>query len=507
MGNRDFKINQTVLSIFCINLILFSSLAIFAFPHFSIDSYCIYEKGYDAHCLTFVSSFRYIGALLDKIWFSLGGDPLTSPLIDTVIFIVITSISTTMLAVFLTHLPKKHEKLSVLSINREDSDRIRLAIIDCGVVLSLYNPWFINILTFPECILVSAFGNLLCFGAVIVYYSNHRIGQIIAAVLLICSIGIFQQFFVLFVIYVVIAHNMEMINETEENPRGHILWYLKTAVFLFSSLNIYYVLGKLVQKLMGVEQNSRVALDIRMIIDNIFYFLRHQHSYLKGRGYFKSEILTCCYLAIFVLWFASGILYFHKKHLKIYSLFLVVSCTIAYGSSFFMGLISTSHGVRTMFGLFSTFALFSITSLTIYFLFKCRRVLYPILGILILVLSMNIFKNLEMAQLQVSTNALEQLMAQQIIQEISLYEKNSGKKIQHIYFCSDTKNDLTVGESSLHVKYALQGLLYYVSGRNFNIAQMNTVDYNNFFSGKDWKVYLPEEQLHFREDTLFLCVF
>ena len=53
----------------------------------------------------------------------------------------------------------------------------------------------------------------------------------------------------------------------------------------------------------------------------------------------------------------------------------------------------------------------------------------------------------------------------------------------------------------------MQGLMYYVSGRHFDVTYMNDEDGNRVFNNQDWNTYVPEEQLIFKGDTLYLCVF
>ena len=48
-------------------------------------------------------------------------------------------------------------------------------------------------------------------------------------------------------------------------------------------------------------------------------------------------------------------------------------------------------------------------------------------------------------------------------------------------------------------------LINFVSGRAFNKIQMNAEIYNNYFYGKEWDYYCPEEQLIFKDDILYWC--
>ena len=157
---------------------------------------------------------------------------------------------------------------------------------------------------------------------------------------------------------------------------------------------IYFLIGVIILKIFHFAPNSRVALDFNVILNNLKYFAFNQHSYLKGRGFFNTEILTVCYLLVIAIWIISFVYYIKKHKFNAKAVFLLISYIAAYASSFGMGLISTSRSHRTMFGLFSVFALFSIGSILLMNNKITKRILCVVL---LVVYGLSVFKTVEMS--------------------------------------------------------------------------------------------------------------
>ena len=281
----------------------------------------------------------------------LGNYPVENPLLDAIVFIIAVALSTTLLSMYI------YKKLNQKSISS-------YLIVNISVLISVTNIWFVNILTFPECIFATAIGVVLCFSAIIVYFSKQNIpGKIISALLLICSTAIFQQFLVVFIIYAILLCSIKLENSDNSKTKDTVFEYLKLILLILVSGIIYYGIGIGVQKLFSVAANERVALSLDSMLNNLIYFITKQHSYLKGRGFFDTEILTLCYVIVGTIWLVAFICHIKKNKLNFKNICLFLSYIVAYGSSFLMGIVSTSRATRTMFGLFAVFALFSIGSI------------------------------------------------------------------------------------------------------------------------------------------------
>lgn len=482
---------KTFLIFFLFNTLALLPLICFSFQHFSIDSYGIVGN-YDSHCLWWIGCFRYFGALISKIWFMFGNDPIVNPFFDIFCYITIVGISATHLSFFI------YKKLKYNSITN-------LLIINTSVLITLTNPWFSDMLTFPECIFATTIGVLLCNLSLIIFnYTKNKVTKyLISGIMLICSTAILQQFFVVFIIYLFLLTSIETIHNNQKTSQL-CFKYLSLIIYLFICASIYFVIGIGLQRLFMISPNSRVALNLDSILSNLKYFAFNQHSYLKGRGFFNTEILTVCYLIVAAIWLVSFIHYVKKHKFKLKSVLLLISYIAAYSSSFGMGLISTSRSHRTMFGLFSVFALFSIGSIL---LMNNKFAKCVLCAVLITVYGLNIYKTVEMSINQYVTNTTERVYINLYISDINTYEKESKHTVDKIEICTDSHCDTIETESALTVSYAFEPLIRYNSGKKYDVKNMSEDTKNKLFGNNDWKEYVPSEQLIFDNDTLYLCVY
>ena len=492
LSNRVKKFDvKSFLLLLLFNILALLPLICFAFQHFSIDSYGMIDN-YDSHCLWWIGCFRYFGSLVSKIWFMVGNDPVINPVLDVICYIVIVGISSASLSFFI------YKKLDHKSISS-------LLIVNTSALITLINPWFSDMLTFPECIFATTIGVMFCISSLIIFSSikNKAIKYLISGFMLICSTAVLQQFFVVFIIYLFLLTSIETINNNQTTKQLCIK-YLSLIIYLISCATLYFVIGIGLQKLFDISPNSRVALNLESIINNLKYFAFNQHSYLKGRGFFNTEILTVCYLVVIAIWIISFVYYIKKHKFNAKAVFLLISYIAAYASSFGMGLISTSRSHRTMFGLFSVFALFSIGSILLMNNKITKRILCVVL---LVVYGLSVFKTVEMSINQYKGNTTEKVYANLYLSEINAYEKSTGNTVKNIEICTDKHCDTTKGESALTVRYAFEPLMKYISNRDFIVKDLTDNQIKKEFENKDWNEYNPNEQMIFNGDTLYLCVY
>lgn len=481
---------KTFLLFFLFNTLALMPLICFAFQHFSIDSYGIVNQSF-IHLHSLISSYRYFGALLFYILTIIGHNPIINSLPDICLYILLVSLSNTLFAFFINNKLKSNSIVSKIIIN-------------LSIIITFANVWFTNYLTFPECIFFSALSIFLIYLSIIVLFTNKyncAIRIILSGIFLICSTAVIQQFLVVFIIYSFLLLSIVTTNKSEKTT---LKLYLILILFIIICSVIYFIIGILVIKIYNFIPNSRVALNLDSILSNLKYFAFNQHSYLKGRGFFNTEILTVCYLIVAAIWLVSFIHYVKKHKFKLKSVLLLISYIAAYSSSFGMGLISTSRSHRTMFGLFSVFALFSIGSIL---LMNNKFAKYVLCAVLITVYGLNIYKTVEMSINQYVTNTTERVYINLYISDINTYEKESKHTVDKIEICTDSHCDTIETESALTVSDAFDPLIRYNSGKKYDVKNMSEDTKNKLFGNNDWKEYVPSEQLIFDNDTLYLCVY
>lgn len=302
------------------------------------------------------------------------------------------------------------------------------------------------------------------------------------------------------------------ISKTEEKDiKSIIKVFVKPALIILISGIVYASIAFGLVALLGIKGNERVALSIESIISNILYYINKQHSYLKGRAYFESELLTLSFLAVIAIW--CGVIIYRMFKLKEVkkSIFSVIAVAGAYFFAYFPGLISTSNGVRTVFVLFSMFFVFTLGTLS---LTQNKKIKICLAVILAVVLSMNIIRIVECEMNLKSLNAKDNMWAKTIVNEIDTYEKQSNKKINFIAFCEDENVSgnnhgvFNYTQSVLTVGYAKKSIIpLHMPDRQLEFVEAPDEIYNKYFSGKNWDSFVPSEQLVFIDNTLYICCY
>lgn len=474
------------------NAVLLLPVLVYSGQNFSIDSYGIMMDK-QVHISAFIGSLRWFGAFVyDAYYFLFRHNPIVNSTIDCIIFVLLVAVS----IFFLTR------KLSELL---RDNGILSTLIIDISVVVSVINVWFLDILSFPECIFISTIGFVLCFFAIGLFISAKKLWHyVVVSLLLILSTGIYQQYICIFTIYIVAICGVSVIKESKRTIIELLDVYLKPVILILVSGVVYFAIGKLIQNIFEITPNSRIALNISSIIENCLYYARNQHSYLKGRGFFDTEILTICFLLTGAIFGFLLIREWIKNRNSLKTAVLGLSFICAYCSAYLPGILSTSHSHRAMFALFAIFALFSVIILSN----SDKRVIKIILiAILAVVFCANVIVSVQSEIKLKKQNAADKVWCEQIIKEIEDYERTE-QNINNIYFCYDSNVDIAVyTQSAVTQKYSLSAMINLFAEREFVVKEMSDVDKNNYFPDKEWDILNTQEQIVFVEDTMFLCCY
>lgn len=477
------------LTIFVINLLALSPLIVYSHVHYSIDSYGIINNWENVKW--YVGCFRYFGAAITSLVSLLGHNPINNPTLDILFYIFSSSISVTFVAYYFCKL--------LTSLNNKV---LITSIVEFSLLITVVNVWYSNILTFPECILFNAFGLSFCFISVYIYSSREGIiSRLIAAILFICSAACFQQFIPIFMIYTVLLICVKLSNVEMKGVKSLIILYLKPFLFILINSIIYYVIGVLIQVLMNSVPNSRASMSFETFLANIKYFIVQQHSFLKGRGFFSTEILTICYLLVIVIFLISLAVFWKKTRETTKSVFIGISFVFAYISAYLPGLLTKSHGTRTICALFSVFALLGIGAFALY---KNRFLNITLVCVLFVVFALNLYKTVDMGINQIVDNTAEDIYATNVAYAIEKYEFQSGETIDTIGIGYDKNKDAR-GES-LYVDYAIKPLLEMHIDRSITFVEIPKTLCANF-SNKDWQNFDEDEQIVFEKNTAYICVY
>ena len=479
------------LIVFLINLLALSPLIIFSHVHISEDAYAYLMNNDWAAVEWYVGSFRYFGALVTSLISLTGHNPIVNPSLDIVFYIIISAFVITLLSIYIFKLLKHTNKLFLF------------VLIEFALLITVTNVWYSNILTFAECIAFDAIGLLFCFLSIYIYSSrNSLISRITASVLFICSAACFQQFIPIFAIYTILILCIKQSQTDKKTVKELFLYYIKTFLFIVINSVLYYLIGIGIQKILNITPNSRASMSLQTVIDNVKYFIKQQHSFLKGRGFFSSEILTVCYLMVFAIFIFSLIMFWRKSRQTAKTIFIGLSFVAAYICAYLPGLVSTSHGTRTICALFSVFALFAIGAVALHH----HRITSAILAcILYLVFALNIYKTVDMGVNQIVGNTKEATYADNIAYSIEKYEQKNKLSVTSIGIAYDKHGD--IDSEALYVDYAIEPLLQMHIGKDIKYIEVPDSVVNKYFAEKDWTSYDAEEQIVFDKNTAYVCVY
>lgn len=278
--------------------------------------------------------------------------------------------------------------------------------------------------------------------------------------------------------------------------------YLKPALFILVGCVLYYLIGVGIQKAFSITPNPRASLSIETIISNIKYFIGQQHSFLKGRGFFSTEFLTICYFVVALLFIVCLVIFWRKTKAHSKAVFIGISFIIAYAAAYLPGLVSTSHGTRTICALFSVFALFSIGAIGLHY----HRIIAVLLMCVVMsVFAVNIYKTVNMATDQIVGNTIEASYADSVVYEIEKYEEENSIKVDKIGFTYDAFAD--INGDSLYVDYAIQPLMDLRAGREFTFIEPPEDIKSKCFANKDWQHFDADKQIVFDKNTAYICVY
>lgn len=110
-------------------------------------------------------------------------------------------------------------------------------------------------------------------------------------------------------------------------------------------------------------------------------------------------------------------------------------------------------------------------------------------------------------------------VAREAYAQIQYYEQKTGKEIKHIAWCTDTNCEnkypnvyYQYGQINERVlsQTAYCMLVMATDNQRFTdeaLVPMKAEIYDQYFKGKNWDVFLPQEQMIFQGDTLYWCIY
>ena len=184
------------------------------------------------------------------------------------------------------------------------------------------------------------------------------------------------------------------------------------------------------------------------------------------------------------------------------TLIIAIAFVLAYCSSYLPGLVSTSHGTRTICALFSVFALLSVGAISVYHNKVLSVILVCVLG---LVFGLNMYKNTDRGINQIISNTKEIVYVNNIVNEIDKYEQKNDVVIDTIGICYDKNGDSET--EALYVDYAIRPLIQLNTDKEMKFVDVPESIVNNYFEGNDWIMFNADKQIVYKKNVAYICVY
>lgn len=116
-----------------------------------------------------------------------------------------------------------------------------------------------------------------------------------------------------------------------------------------------------------------------------------------------------------------------------------------------------------------------------------------------------------------ASNKIDQELCLAIENEIERYEEREGVRVENIAMELDMYPKYSysgieyaayeMNERGFAIKWSNVAMLNYYTGRNYAKVEMDSDIYKDYFEGKNWDCYSPEDQMVFVGNTLYLMVY
>lgn len=491
------KHNLTIYS-FSINLIItFISYCMLLQRHFSVDSYAII---YDNSGQQYLMQGRIISYLVNKILNYLKINPTLDQSIFTLILIISIAICSSILV--------------KIVYNFVEENIYNFILINIIIAISFSNVFLLEWFLYPEITLFISIGLVSVIFAIWSFFRNDKlINAIMAFVFLNISMGIYQSNLGIFVIYSLVICYIKYKGELKVRSVTDSVKIL--AIGGISSILNILTLKVLVYLKLAVRSDREPRLSMEVIEKNIRGILNVQRQ-IWNNAY---GMLPKYILILFVTFVLFGIIYIAIKdkisiQKRVY-LFLII--LINYLIIFVPHIFTSSLWIaqRTIVPFFTFISALCIIFMV--FIEKNKDVKKILLVVSLTFLLVNMTYIQFVASNHVASNKIDQQFSIVINNEIKKYENENKVIIHNISVESDTNptysyNNIRYCIYDTNVRafitpWANVNMINYYSNSNYNKVEMDSEIYDKYFKNKNWDNFIPEEQMVFKGDTLYLIIY
>lgn len=496
-------------------IIVFLAYHVFLSVRFECDSYAHFGMTQLKTAMLHLGGYRFVPAIFMWLYSLAGVLDIEAQLFNSVVHLLCLSLSSTLL--FLAFM----KRLGAVSW-------AKFLLLAVSVTLFYVNPFIAALALFPE---TGAFiGVGFVFVTLAAIFASRRItvlNAILSFVFLSFALGTYQPFIGFFAFAAFSLMLAEQgLHLTKQTFFRSV--YLILLLAVGSVANI--LLGKALCGLFGAALNNRASdFSLQVILSNIKYILEQQSSVWNGLQHTTPRLLAFAVVALLLVGIAvffcvRSVKKILAKEMRLYgfigdTLFCIAVVVFCYASVFAPFLVSASaflpaRAILSLFGLFLLLAvmLASVTESRI-----AHWAAFAAIGALLIFSLLGITR---MGVEQQMINALDKEYVNQVSAKIDAYEQEVGEQITKIAmendlhptsgyasverYCAPYK---TMMSSARVISWSQVMLIQYVSGRDLERIPMPEDILAEYFEGKDWDSFIPDEQMVFDGDTLYIVTY
>lgn len=377
--------------------------------------------------------------------------------------------------------------------------------INFALLLGFINVYIVELFLFPEYCIYYSLG--IFFAVLSVVYFIHNRSFIFSLILLIISLGFYQENIAVFIIL-----SIFMICIGDDIKKKHLIhmFFLSGIASLFNILvnKAFVILG------IATPISREASFNIKTIFMNVVLILKEQkkilwdNSGLLPQGVFLFIIIGAIVYLSYLHFYKS------KQMIKFLCILGIIFGTywISYIPHYISGGVWLSP--RTIYPIY-----FWLSFIEVYILYieSIREKMNGMvtLCVTVFILMIQIWSVNGIILDHFSTNKVDQEYALNIYKEIQAYELKTGIQVTEISTVNDQiptwKNNFihyysyNVNERAFINDWSDVSLINFVSGRSFKKREMDKKVYEKYFQGKNWEMYQPMEQLYFDKNVLYWC--
>ena len=389
---------------------------------------------------------------------------------------------------------------------------MQFIILNVAVAISFINVFILEWFLYPEIALFYSLSIISILLAIVCFLKSDRwINSVLAFVLLCMSLNFYQAAMPIFVIYLL---TIGMLRYKMKFSKKSLVYNIKVLSIAFLSCINTLMLQRLAILFRITEGGDRDAsLSISTILHNAVEIIKLQKRIWYSTYHFLPKYAAIIVVLLLLLIF--GITVAKEFNMKNWCYFILVFL-ISYGIIFAPHLITESlwFAQRTIVAYFSIFMIIVCGTIYNHQKLNIDRL---ILGILTLFLFLNINAIQSIGANHYSNNKLDQNYAVMIQDQIERYEQETGNIITKIACIVDSHPvysypgiQYTIFDTNVRgfvLPWADVNMINFYNGKNYEKVVMDEEIYNQYFAGKDWNRFVPEEQMKFVGDTLNLMLY